>query len=309
MTRTAVPVHDVVQPRRRNRTKTVDAITASVFLAPGMIAFLLFVIVPAIGGLALSFFSWDLFSDPVFVGLDNVTRLFTDPDMWQSLFVSLMFVVLGVIPTTIIGFMLAVIVNSRMRGVGFFRVFYLAPILASSAVSALIWINIYQPRAGLLNSALSLVGIHGPNWLSDLTWARPALVVMMIWSGLPLVILLYLSGLQRISEDIYSAASLDGAGKWRQLWSMTWPNVVPTTLVVMVLQFVGFLSGSFEIALILTKGGPLGQTTSLALYAYQQAFDQRDLGYASALSLFQLVVLLALFFLGRGVQRVVRSRS
>lgn len=297
-------------PRRRGLpTKTVDTITASIFLAPGMIMFIAFVIVPVVLGLALSFYSWDLFSDPVFVGLDNITRLIVDPRMWDSLFVSFLFVLLGVIPTTIIGFLLAVVVNSRMRGVGYFRVLYLAPLVASSAVSSLIWINIFQTRSGILNQILGAVGIAGPNWLSDPVLARPSLVVIMIWSSLPLVIVLYISGLQRVSEDIYAAASLDGAGKWRQLWTMTWPNVQSTTAVVLILMFVGFLSGSFELALIMTNGGPLDTTTSLALYAYKEAFNKQEVGYASALSLFQLVVIGVIFVIGRTAQKAVKARS
>jgi multiple sugar transport system permease protein len=292
--------------RRRKPTQRGDTLAATLFLAPGMIAFFVFVILPALAGLALSFFSWDLFGAPQFVGLDNITRLFTDPDMWHALFVSFMFVVLGVIPTTVIGFVLGVVVNSKMRGVSIFRVLYLAPIVASSAVSSVIWINLYQPRSGLVNQVLSWIGVVGPDWLSDPVWARPALVIMMIWSALPLVILLYVSALQRVPEDIYAAASLDGAGKWRQLWSMTWPNVSSTTVVVVVLEFVGFLSGSFEIALIMTAGGPLSETTSLALYSYDMAFQQRDIGYASAVSLFQLVLLIALYFSGRGLSRLFR---
>jgi multiple sugar transport system permease protein len=295
--------------RKRKLTQRGDTLTATLFLAPGMIAFLLFVIVPALAGLGLSFFSWDLFDPPQFVGLENITRLFTDPDMWHALFVSFMFVVLGVIPTTVIGFVLAVVVNSKMRGVSIFRVLYLAPIVASSAVSSVIWINLYQPKSGLVNQVLGWIGIVGPNWLSDPVWARPALAIMMSWGALPLVILLYVSALQRVPEDIYAAASIDGAGKWRQLWSMTWPNVTPTTLVVVILEFVGFLSGSFEIALIMTAGGPLSTTTSLALYSYDMAFQQHDIGYASALSLFQLVLLIALYFAGRGLSRLFRRAA
>jgi multiple sugar transport system permease protein len=156
---------------------------------------------------------------------------------------------------------------------------------------------------------LGWFGTDGPDWLSDTTWARPALVLMMIWGALPIVIILYLGGLQRVSDDIYAAASLDGAGAWRQLWSMTWPNVWPTTLLVTVLQAVGFVSGSFEVSLIMTNGGPLGTTQSLALYAYKVAFSDRDIGYASALSLFQLVLMGAIVLLVRGAIRIRKASS
>src|SRR5690606_32839512 len=180
----------------------------------------------------------------------------------------------------LLGFVLAVLINVKLPAIGAVRILYFAPMIASSAVAALIWSMIYSPNAGLLRQLLRMVGLEGPNWLSDTNWARPALVVIMIWGALPLVIILYLAGLQRVPGDIYAAASLDGASSWRQVWSMTWPNVWPTTLLVAVLQTIGFVSGSFEMALILTDGGPLGTTRSLALYSYIVAFTNREIGYA-----------------------------
>lgn len=273
-----------------------------------MLAFAAFVILPAVGGLVLTFFEWDLFGTPKWVGLDNIVRLFGDEDMWQALWVTVLFVLMGVVPTILIGFVLAVLVNTKLPGIAAIRVFYFAPMIASAAVASLIWVNLYSQR-GLVNQALSWVGIDGPIWLSDLTWARPALVIMMIWGGLPIVIILYMAGLQRVSDDIYAAASLDGASKWRQIWSMTWPNVWGTTILIAVLQVVGFVSGSFEVALIMTDGGPLGSTQSIALYSYKVAFSERDIGYASALSLFQLVLMIVIVVLVRMIVRFRKERS
>ncbi|WP_253874680.1 carbohydrate ABC transporter permease [Promicromonospora umidemergens] len=294
-------------PGRKDRRG--DALVAALFVSPAMLAFTVFVIVPALGGLVLAFFEWDLFGTPVFVGLDNLARLFTDPAMWQALGVTALFVVLGVIPTTLVGFVLAVVVNVNMPGIGAWRVLYFTPMIASAAVSAIIWVNLYNGRSGLVNQFLALFGVDGPNWLADPTWALPALVLMMIWGALPIVIILYLAGLQRVPEDIYAAASLDGAGRWRQLWSMTWPNVWGTTVLVAVLQAVSFVSGSFEVALIMTDGGPLGTTQSLALYSYKVAFTERDIGYGSALSLFQLALIIGVVLLSRAIVRFRKERG
>lgn len=288
-------------PGRKDRRG--DTLVAALFISPAMLAFTVFVIVPALGGLVLAFFEWDLFGTPEFVGLDNIARLFTDPAMWQALGVTALFVVLGVIPTILVGFVLAVVVNVNMPGIGAWRVLYFTPMIASAAVSAIIWVNLYNGRSGLVNQLLALFGVDGPNWLADPTWALPALVLMMIWGALPIVIILYLAGLQRVPDDIYAAASLDGAGRWRQLWSMTWPNVWGTTVLVAVLQAVSFVSGSFEVALIMTDGGPLGTTQSLALYSYKVAFSERDIGYGSALSLFQLALIIAVVVLARAIVR------
>jgi multiple sugar transport system permease protein len=277
--------------RLLDRRKRRDTIAAVVFLTPSMVGFTLFVILPALGAFGLSFFSWDLFGTPQWVGLANFRRLFQDSEMWTSVKVTVEFVILGVIPTILVGFVLAVLINSRMRGIGALRILYFAPMVASSAVAAVLWSYMYDDRAGVANRVLGWFGINGPAWLSSTTWALPALSIMMIWLALPLVMILYLAGLQRIPADIYAAASLDGAGPWRQLWSITWPNVAATTVLVTTLEVINFVSGSFEISLIMTNGGPLGHTQSLALYAYQTAFHQTDMGYASALSLFQIVLI------------------
>lgn len=292
-----------IHRRHSGAAHTSDGRAAAAFVTPAMALFALFVLAPAVAALGLSFFDWDLFGPLQFAGLDNVLRLFGDVQMWRALGVTVLYIVLGVAPVTILGFLLAVLLNTQISGVGVLRILYFAPMVASIAVVSVVWANIYNPRSGLLNQVLAFFGIEGPNWLTDPFWALPALVVVMIWAALPLVIILYLAGLQRVPDDIYAAASLDGAGRWRQLWSMTWPNVRATTLLVLALQGVGFVSGSIEIALLMTNGGPLGATQSLALYAYKVAFEHRDIGYASALTLLQLVLLALVVIVVRAVAR------
>lgn len=292
--------------RSRNPRQRRDALAAALFLTPSMAGFTLFVIVPALAALGLSFFEWDLFGTPVWVGVDNFTRLFQDPEMWKALWVTVEFTVLGVVPTVLLGFMLGVLINSRMRGIGAVRMLFFVPMVASSAVAAVLWSYMYDPRSGVINRALGWIGVDGPAWMSDTTWALPALTLMLIWLGLPLVMILYLAGLQRIPDDIYAAAALDGAGRWRTLWSITWPNVRATTILVSTLQVINFMSGSFEVSLMMTDGGPLNSTQSLALYAYKTAFNKTDMGYASALSMFQLALVafaVLLFKLGGWIRR------
>lgn len=307
MVRTPAPTATGTRPR--NQQKRRDAWAAALFLAPSMVGFTLFVILPALIGLGLSFFRWDLFGTPEWAGLDNITRLFKDPTMWSALWTTIEFIVLGVIPTILVGFVLAVLINSRMRGIGPLRILYFAPMVASSAVAAVLWSYMYDPRAGVANKVLGWFGVDGPAWLSSTTWALPAMSVMMIWLAVPLVMILYLAGLQRIPDDIYAAAALDGAGRWRQLWSITWPMVRATTVLVATLQVINFMSNSFEVSLIMTDGGPLDRTQTLALYAYKTAFGDSDMGYASALCLFQLVLIGLAVLLFRLGARILRRSS
>jgi len=290
----------------RSRRRRRDDAAAWLFLAPGLLAFAIFVVVPALGAMALSFFDWRLFDNPSFVGLKHVSKLFGDEAMWQSLWVTVVFVAAGVIPTTLIGFVLAVIANSSLRGAAAMRVLYFSPMVASSAITSVLWSNLYKVRDGFFDQLLAVVGIQGPNWLTDPGIARPALVVVLIWSALPVVIILYTAAIQKVPEDIYAAAAMDGAGKWRQLWSMTWPNVMPTTVVILVLMFLTFLGSPLEYALLMTDGGPLGETTTLGLYAFKTAFERRDMGYASALALWQLILIAAAFIAGRGISQIWR---
>ncbi len=295
--------HPRSSPRKRPKYSKSDAASAWVLLAPALILFTIFIIIPTIAGFALSFFTWNFFDSPQFIGIANFAKLASDAAAWNSLGVTLLYVLLGVIPTILVGFMLAVLINANMPGTAVLRVLYFVPVVLSVAVSAVLWTFIYDPRQGPISAFLRLFGIQAPDILNDRTLALPALVLMMIWLALPIVIILYLSGLQRVPADIYSAAALDGAGPWRTLWSMTWPNVASTTFVVAVLQIINFVASSLDISLIMTNGGPLGATRGLSLYAYQQAFRNQDVGYASALSVLQLIVIVAIVVLGRLVIR------
>lgn len=285
------------------RTKVVDALSAWTLLAPALVLFTIFIVVPTLAGIGISFYNWHFLDTPTAAGLDNYVRLLKDPDVWQSLGVTARFVVLGVIPTILLGFMLAVLVNANMPRVGLLRVLYFVPAVVSVAVSSVLWAFIFDGRRGPIAALLRALGLPPIDFLSDTTWALPALVVIMIWLALPVVIVLYLAALQRISPDIYAAASLDGAGAWRILWSITWPNVRGTTFVVAILQVINFVSGALDLALILTNGDPLGSTRALGLYAYLQAFRNTDAGYASALSVLQLLVVVGILAVARLVTK------
>lgn len=287
----------------RTRSQKDDEIAAWSFLTPSLVLFIVFIIIPTIACIVLSFFEWNFFSEPSFVGVANYERLFADTDAARALGVTMLFVVLGVVPTVVLGFVLAVLVNANMPGVGVARVLYFVPVVLSVAVSAVLWSFLYDPRQGPLATVLRLFGLQAPDVLQMQTTAVPALVIMMIWLALPIVIIIYLSALQRVPDDIYAAAALDGAGAWRILWSMTWPSVFPTTLILGVLQVINFVASSLDVSLIMTNGGPLNASRSLGLYAYQEAFVHQDVGYSSTLSVLQLVVIVVIVVSGRLLTR------
>ncbi|QNA93970.1 MULTISPECIES: carbohydrate ABC transporter permease [unclassified Microbacterium] len=282
--------------------------SASVMLAPALVLFIVFVIVPVGIVIGLGFFDWSFFNTPAWVGLENFKRLFSDGQVYRSLGITALFALMGVAPTVALGFMLAVLVNVRLPGIGLLRLMYFAPIVVSVSVSAVLWRFIYDGDRGPLAALGTLLGVEIPSLLNTTSFALPAIVVMMIWTSLPLAIIFYLAALQRVPEDIYAAAALDGAGRWRTMWQITWPNVASTTVVVAMLQVVGFTAGSLDFALVTTNGGPLDSTTSLGLFAYKAAFVQREVGYSSAASLLQIAVIafLALVAWRAGAGRTAR---
>lgn len=290
-------------PRPRRRGSRGDAVAAWLFLTPALVLFGVFIIIPTLTALSLSFFRWNFFGTPEWAGLENFATLFRDPEAWRSLGVTFEILILGVVPTIVIGFLLAVLVNAKMPGVGVLRVLYFVPVVVSAAVSSVLWSFLYDPRQGPAAALFKAFGLTMPDVLNDQILSVPALVIMMIWMGLPIVVILYLAGLQRIPPDVQAAAALDGAGPLRILWSITWPSVASTTLIVAVLQIVNYVAASLDIPLIMTNGGPLGATRALGLYAYQQAFISQNVGYSSVLSVLQLVVIVVLVSLGQFIIR------
>lgn len=285
-----------------------NRVAALAFLGPNLLAYALFTLIPGIACVVLGFYSWDLFNSPEWVGLDNYSKIFHDPQVGSALTHTGAYVVLGAIPTILLGFALAVLFNWSARTVPALRAVILLPLTVSAAVAGVLWSNLLSPQSGMVNQLIGLVGIDGPPWLGSTTWALPALTIVLIWLSLPLVFILYLAGLQRIPPEIYDAAELDGAGTWVRLWKITWPSVMSTTVLVVGLEFLQFLGAPFELSLIMTDGGPLNSTTSLSLYAYKVAFENSEVGYASVLCTFQLVVILGVIGLGLLATRRWRSR-
>ncbi|WP_055045966.1 carbohydrate ABC transporter permease [Devosia sp. A16] len=289
----------VSRPAPRRRSRRADSpFWAALFVGPNVILFTVFMVIPIVWGLALSLFDWNLIYEPRFVGFDNYVALLNDARAINSVSKTVYLLVLGVVPTVFLSFVLAVLINTNFPGYSVFRTMYLLPIVISLVASAVLWKFMYDPRVGPIAQLLSFFGISGPNWLQDTTWAMPALSLVIVWLRLPLGIILYLAALQQINPQLLEAAEIDGAGPWAKLRHIIWPNVMPVTLLILVLTLRGIIFDSFDIAFVMTKGGPLNSTDILAVYIYDLAFAQLRLGYASALStvLFVIVTILALIF-------------
>jgi multiple sugar transport system permease protein len=291
-----------VRDARPNR----DWLAALGLLGPNLVLFTVFIIVPFLLAIAISFSDWDLTGFPQFVGLANYRRMFGDSMLWQSIKTTLMFLVMGAVPTVVLGLLFAMLVNIRVRFIASIRTLYFIPAVVSFAASAVLWQWIYRPGQGVLDFLLYKVGIVGPAWLSDQTTALPALAIVSIWLTLPIATILYLAALQRIPESVIEAATLDGAGALARLRFVIWPGVRTMTLLVAIVAILAFTNSSFDLVNILTQGGPINATYTLIYYIYYLAFSPPpQLGYAVAISLVQLFLFVVLVATCRGLGKVL----
>lgn len=271
-------------------------------ISPWLIGFFIWTAGPMIYSFYLSLTTWDLFTAPQWVGLYNYQDLFTDnPDFWQSLKVTAIYSFVSVPLSLVVALALALLLNSKVRGIAFFRtIFYLPSVLPAIAV-AVLWIWVFNPSYGILNILLALVGIEGPKWLGDPNWALPALILMSLWS-LGGSMIIFLAGLKGISSTLYEAAELDGANKAQQLLSITIPQLTPTIFFNLVMSIIG----SFQVftqAYAMTEGGPQKSTLFYMYYLFDMAFIKFRMGYASALAWVLFIIILVFTLL------VIRSSS
>jgi multiple sugar transport system permease protein len=279
---------------------------AYLFLLPAMIPFVLFILWPMVEGLRLSFYDAQLVSRK-WVGLDNFVALARDHAFRKAVLNTIYFV-LGVVPATVaISLFLAVVV-SPLKSVtqSFFRMAFYLPVVAAGVVLSMVWLYIYNPTYGLLNYLLGVVGLPRVAWLGTTETALPSLaVVVASWTiGQPLII--FLAGLAGIPQDLYDAASIDGAGAWHKFWRVTLPLLMPTMLFVLVTQTINVFQ-VFVVVLLMTRGGPFNATQTIVYRIWETAFSFFQFGYASAMGvvlilLVSIVAVIQFKLLGREVE-------
>lgn len=266
----------------------------TLFLAPNLILFTIFMLAPIGIALGLSLFAWDIITPPRFVWFRNYVAIFNDTRALHSMITTVYLIVIGVVPTVIISFLLAVLINTRFPGIRVLRTVYLLPLVISFVASAVLWRYIFDPSYGPINTILGWLGVTGPPWLQSTQWSMPATAIVIIWLRFPLGMLLYLAALQAINPSLLEAAELDGAGPWQKIRDIIWPGVRPVTFLVTIVTLRGVLFDSFDVIQVMTGGGPIGSTDILIYYIYDLAFGQLKLGYASALATGLLLIVAAL---------------
>jgi multiple sugar transport system permease protein len=266
---------------------------AAVFLLPWAMGLLGITVGPMLVSLYLSFTDYNLLQAPQFIGLDNITRMLHDDRLHKALAVTFTYVGVSVPLQLALALLLAIFLDKGVRGLPIYRsIFYLPSLIGGSVAIAVLWRTMFGTN-GLINDALGALGIHGHGWISEPDTALSTLIVLNAWTfGAPMVI--FLAGLRQIPASLYEAASVDGAGKLRQFWSITLPMLTPIIFFNLVLQIIHAFQ-SFTQAFVVSggTGGPADSTLFYSLYLYQRGFGNFDMGYASALAWVLLVIVAA----------------
>ncbi|MDR0758766.1 MAG: sugar ABC transporter permease [Treponema sp.] len=283
-------------PFSPNKSERREFWIAMVFIAPWAVGLIAFTLYPIGMSFYYSLTEYKVISDPEFIGLANYTNLFTNSVFLKSLSNTIYIICLGVPVTLFSAFTVSVLLNSKeLRRFGFFRIIFFLPTLVPLIINCLLWIWLLNSENGLINALLGLFGIRGPSWLGSPSWAKPALILMMVW-GCGGTIIIFLAGLQDIPESLYESASLEGANFLRKTVHITIPMLAPVilynavTLVIAALQW-------FAEPFVMTEGGPDNATMFFALYLYQNAFQFFKMGYASAMAWVMLLIALGIIFL------------
>jgi multiple sugar transport system permease protein len=295
-------------------TEKREARTFYILISPWIFGLIFFTGIPLVWSLYLSFTKWDVLTPPQFIGVENYADMLSDKDFYQSLKVTTVYSLVSVPVRLAIALGLALLLNSATRAVGFFRTaFYLPAVVASVAV-AVIWRWLFNPRFGPINGFLAVIGIDGPAWLNDPDYALWALIIMSFW-GVGGEMLIFFAGLKGIPDQLYEAAEIDGASKWRKFLNITIPMLSPTIFFNLVMSVIGSFQ-TFDSAFVISTasardlGSPAGSTLFYVLNIYRQGFSRLNMGYATALAWVLLALLFILTYLiNRSSQRWVYTEG
>lgn len=283
--------------------RTKEALTGYVFLSPWLLGFLVFGLYPMAMSFYYSLSRYDVLRVPQFIGLDNYrSLLFDDPYFGISIANTVVYMILR-IPLAIVGsLLLAILANQTVRGIRAFRTLFFLPSIITGVVLSVIWLWMFNPQIGLVNTALSWFGVPGPLWLQSKDWSKPALALMSLWSVGGARMIVFLAALQGIPAQLYEAVDLDGGGWWRRFYNVTLPMLSPVIFLWTVLEII-FSFQVFTEAYVMTKGGPLNSTLFYNLYLYFKAFEDFEMGYASAMAWVLLVLTLCFTLVQFGLSK------
>ncbi|TAK24145.1 MAG: sugar ABC transporter permease [Chloroflexota bacterium] len=269
-----------------------QTVAGYIFVAPSLIFLLIFVVYPIFAALYFSFTKYELLQAPKFIGFDNFVNLIDDKRFFGAIWNTVLFAVMTVPIGTALSLFLAMAINQPLRGITVFRTAYYTPVVTSFVAVSFIWLWLYEPQFGILNTLFEAVGLPRLHWLRDPSTAMLSIAILSVWKNVGYNMVIYLAGLQGIPEHLYEAALVDGAGPIQRFRYITVPLLSPTTFFVFVVYFIGALQ-MFVQSWILTQGGPLDSTLTVVYLIYLNGFEYLKMGYAAAMS-FLLFVIIAI---------------
>lgn len=283
--------------QQKSGIKKQEAKVGWLFIAPALIGFSIFTYGSILRSCYYSLTEWDLLTNPVFVGLLNFRKVFSDPYFYQYMGNTLFFVVTLVPIVMVFSLILALLinVNSKIKGIGnIYRTALFLPSITSTVAISMVWLWIFNPDMGLINNFLYAIGLTDvPQWLASTKWSKPALVIMRVWQMSGYYMIMFLAGLQTIPKSLYEASEVDGATKSQQFFRITIPMLSNMFFIVAILLVIEAFN-MFESVFIMTSGGPLGSTSTIMYYIYEKAFRYYEMGYASALAWVFFIIILSI---------------
>ncbi len=263
------------------------------FVTPPFIGFCLFMAFPIVFAFVASLTKWNGINNMLdnFVGFANYIKLFSDAKFWKALGNTVIYMI-GIPLGMILGLVIAVGMNRKIRGIKVLRTLYYVPVISSLVAVSILWMWVFNYDYGLFNSIYKAVtGLHGPNWLGDEFWVKVSMIIFMTWKGLGTSIILYLAGLQGIPRDYYEAASIDGATGWNLFRHITVPLVSPVTFYLLITGLIGGFQVLVEVLVMVPSGGLDYSAATVVFYLYEKAFSSRQMGYASAMAFLLAIII------------------
>lgn len=291
-------IHSSSTRRFKLGMRAREEIAGYLFILPWLFGFLVFTAGAMVYSLYLSFYDADFLSKFEFVGLANYTQMLFADELWPKAIGNTTYYAFIAVPLmTIMALLIALLLNQEVIGLSLFRTIYYLPSVVQGVAVAILWVWLFHPEFGPINGLLGLFGISGPIWLASEAWAMPAIIIMSLW-GVGGSMIIFLAGLQGISQSLYDAAKIDGAGPFSCFWHITIPMMTPTIFFSLILGLIGSFQ-MFTQAYVMTRGGPNNATLTYVMHIYNKGFRQFYFGYASALAwvLFILILLFTLLIL------------
>lgn len=275
-----------------------------VWTLPALFFLILFTLYPMVSAVITSFYNWSLTGRKKYIGFYNYQKLFQKAEIWETIGRTVQYVIYILPATLIVGFLLALLLKKSSKLNVFFRTLIFTPRVSSMVAISMVWMFIYNPQYGLLNNILGLFGILPVRWLNETSTALLSLCIIAIWRMVGYSSVVFLGGIQNISEEVLEAATIDGANAMQTIWHITLPLTTPTAFMLMILNTIEILK-MFTTINVMTQGGPAMSTTNLVVMLYEYAFRRSQVGYASAIALVLFILILSINLVQMALERFV----